>query len=331
MPRTPEASPQRRAFDWRRRALFTALVLTVLAAAMATPAAFGFRIGGTAWPGGRIPYYNTDRRDAAAVKLAVHAWNSSGAHVHFVAVSRSRAKVLVTSSGSRCTGTGQGTIGYGSPAYVIVYGHCNTEMTAQLLTHEFGHVLGLEHETRRCATMNPSFLVDNGSVRGGDRCHPKAPLWKWHCGLLERDDVRGAIHRYGGSVHLGRAFCPIYAAGPAPGIVSVAFDHPQVPATATVTLRRPGAAKIPRFLHQLWAAYAGPRILIGTSCPAAPDVETSWDAQDTWADTAVGATHTFTIAWPATAGHYCVGAFEMDGMGRASLAATDWVDVPAPG
>ena len=131
-------------------------------------------------------------------------------------------------------------------------------------------------------------------------------------------------------MHLGRAFCPIYAAGPAPDIVSVVFDNPLAPATATVTLRRPATAKIPNFLHQEWAAYAGPRILIGTSCPAAPDVQTSWDFEDTWAGTAVGATHPFTITWPATAGHYCVRAYEMDGMGRASLAATDWLDVPAP-
>ncbi len=330
MPRVPQPSQQRRAFGRPGRALLLALVVPLLAAAMAAPAAFGFRVGGTAWPGKRIPYFNTDARDRTAVKLAVNAWNHSGAHVRFVAVSRSQAKLLVIASGRHCYGVGEATIGYGSPAWVRIAGHhCNTEATAQLLAHEFGHVLGLNHETRRCATMNPTYYSDNGSVRGGDRCHPKAPLWEWHCGLLEKDDVRGAIHRYGGRVHLGPAFCPIYAAGPAPGIDSVVFDQPVTPATATVTLRRPAPAKIPKFLNQNLAAFAGPRILIGTSCPAAPDVKTSWDFQQTWAGTAVGATHTFTITWPATAGRYCVSAFEMDGMGRASRAATNWVDVPA--
>ena len=308
-----------------------ALVVTVLAAAIATPAAFSFRIRGAAWPGGRIPYYNTLHGDAAAVKLAVNAWNHSGAHVRFVAVSRSHAKLLIIGSGSGCKGfpSGKATIGHYSRARVVVFGHdCNTQWMAQLVAHEFGHVLGLDHETRRCATMNPTYRTYAGSVRGGDRCHPTAPVWEWHCGLLERDDVRGAIRRYGGSVHLGPAFCPIYSAGPAPEVVSVAFDQPVEPATATVTLRRPAGAEIPSFLSQYLAAFAGPRILIATSCPAAPDVQESWNGQD-WGETAVGATHTFTITWPTTPGRYCIRAFEMDGMGRASLAATEWVDVPA--
>ena len=54
-----------------------------------------------------------------------------------------------------------------------------------VVAHELGHVLGLDHEDRFCATMN-SYLVDG---------HPEyclaAPAGKWICRLLRADDVRG--------------------------------------------------------------------------------------------------------------------------------------------
>ena len=65
---------------------------------------------------------------------------------------------------------------------------------ALIVTHELGHVLGLDHEDRICATMN-SYLVNNGP----EHC-PAAPEGMWVCRLLRTDDVRGAVSLYGGNL-----------------------------------------------------------------------------------------------------------------------------------
>jgi hypothetical protein len=52
--------------------------------------------------------------------------------------------------------------------------------------HEFGHVLGLDHENRRCARMNPEF--DNTGTPSSCEEHP---LSYWLAHPLTRDDVRG--------------------------------------------------------------------------------------------------------------------------------------------
>jgi hypothetical protein len=87
---------------------------------------------------------------------------------------------------------------------------------ALVAVHELGHVLGLAHEERRCATMNSSSV--NLSPR---RCTPNRD-WEWRCRLLERDDVRGAVRRYGGKVRRPRTppMCSFYpASGPPSGVV----------------------------------------------------------------------------------------------------------------
>src|SRR6202011_5350018 len=129
--------------------------------------------------------------------------NTSGANVHFVASPQAQAQLVVKElPRSDCAPrdrslSGEATVGYGSRATVwisrldVTSRKCNAYASAQALAHELGHVLGLGHESRGCATMNPS-----GSFRGPTLC--SGPLWTWDCGLLHRDDIQGAVKLYGG-------------------------------------------------------------------------------------------------------------------------------------
>jgi hypothetical protein len=74
---------------------------------------------------------------------------------------------------------------------------------ALIVAHELGHVLGLDHESGTCATMNPSVANDHTT-----RC-PAPPAGTWTCRLLQPDDVRGAVSLYGGTVRAwrGSSFC----------------------------------------------------------------------------------------------------------------------------
>ena len=137
---------------------------------------------------------------------AAYAWNTSGARVQFVKSSRASAKVLVgirwykRSAGDALVQRLGGKIL--SAQVGIQTGHDRYEM-ALIVAHELGHVLGLDHETGVCATMNPSVADDHTTL-----C-PAPPAGTWTCRLLQADDVRGAVKLYGGTVlpWRGSPFC----------------------------------------------------------------------------------------------------------------------------
>jgi hypothetical protein len=123
----------------------------------------------------------------------------------FVKSSRRDAKVLVGIRWFKSAGDAsvQRVNGRFLSAKVGIRSGQNRYTMALVLAHELGHVLGLDHEDRVCATMN-SFLVDQ---------HPEhcaaAPAGKWICRLLRSDDVRGAVALYGGTPRpiRGPEFC----------------------------------------------------------------------------------------------------------------------------
>jgi hypothetical protein len=120
--------------------------------------------------------------------------------VRFVYVPRSHAGVVVTTHGPSCKDAdGCAYAGYlGITSVVWIAPDLDRYSAAQVIAHELGHVLGLGHTTVPCAAMSAGWYC------------PDAPAGEWRCRLLERDDVEGAVHLYGGTVGpLGPVNCPI--------------------------------------------------------------------------------------------------------------------------
>ena len=182
-----------------------AIVGAALVAMAAAPAGDAFQLEGGRWPTTTITYYNEVPAYAWAVDTAAYAWNTSGARVQFLKTSRRNAKVLIGIRWYKVAGDAnvQRVNGRFVGAQVGIRSGQDRYSMALVLTHELGHVLGLDHEDRFCATMN-SYLV-NGHP---EHC-PAAPAGSWICRLLRTDDIRGAVSFYGGSVRpiRGPEFC----------------------------------------------------------------------------------------------------------------------------
>jgi hypothetical protein len=298
-----------------RRIASAAVLLCAMSVIVPSPGG-AYHFHAVKWPGGVVPYYNGASGQAWAVSRAVRAWNRRGARIRFVAVPRAQAKVLIEADRRDiyCS-EGHATVGFVPNAHVVVFPArgitkaCNRFWAAQLMAHELGHVLGLGHEDRYCATMN-----SRGSHRGGFMCEPRLP-WEWRCRLLERDDVAGVAAVYGGRPRpaASPATCPLYSPISPPRDLSVDYDPSGVAITLAFT--RPTEPQIPAFVApRSWihnAAFALARF--PGKCPRTPDVSS---AQRFRWEVAVGEKRRIEITLPAE--RVCVALWALDSLGRPS-------------
>ena len=176
----------------KRTSLRAACALALLSALAlgAAPSAHAYRLGGQSWHGrpAVISYWNGTGY-GKEIRKAAAAWNRSGARVRFVrALTRACAgedRLRPRRSPARSASAhGYASIGRQSVNRVKLSRGASGDVITLVIAHELGHIMGLDHETRRCATMNPSVA---------QLCGTKPP-----CTILQADDVRGAIARYGG-------------------------------------------------------------------------------------------------------------------------------------
>jgi hypothetical protein len=288
------------------RPLRLALIAVLALLASAEPA-LAFKIGGSRWSGrpARITYFEaTPKGYHASIALGAKAWNTSGIPVRFVRVaSRRKARIVITQDAGIAPAAGFASIGFQSHNYIKLTGcqhGCDRFSMAALVAHEMGHVLGLDHEQRKCSVMNGAQLYGTCKPR-----RPKAP-WLWRCRILQKDDLAGARALYGGRPRLGKhEFCEKQPKPPAVvGLTATAlraspaspakltWKNPSKLITGVVILRKVGSC--PRNLND------------GESFEAATNLLSATDVADT----------------PLAAGPICYRLWTTDEFGRIGPSKT---------
>jgi hypothetical protein len=176
----------------RRLHLALALTAALVAVAAVPTGASAYELSGRPWPSGDIPYHVEDSALKKSAKRAAKVWNARDLGVRFVITSAENAKVFIRIGQKNCGGAARvGYPGRRGFSLIEINRDCGSGIATLTSVHEFGHVLGLGHETSNCARMNPSF----GGAGTPGRCdHRTLAYWLKH--PLTKDDVRGARALY---------------------------------------------------------------------------------------------------------------------------------------
>lgn len=307
-----------------------AALVSILVGLLCAAPAQAYELVGEKWPRGRVTYFVSATQHAATMAVAARTWNASGARVRFTRTrSRRRADLVVAYRGSADFGCREGLASVGRASRARLYlprlarrSPYGDLMCVRTAVHELGHVLGLSHEDGRCATMNSS-----GINLAPTQCERHQP-WAWRCRLLEPDDVRGAVRRYGGRYRAVRepAECDHYAPAPPIPEITGAYD-PRIGVIAT-SFRRLAATNVPPWLIEAIApdgGLPGAYTITATrdTCATVPPADVPFRYQE--AEPGGIEQHQVRVDGP---GRWCVAVWHVDELQRPSVApATLFVDV----
>jgi chitodextrinase len=292
----------------------TAVVLVVVLGAALIPAAQAdaYRLQKHRWYSRTLTYYDATGVYRSEVRAAARQWNRSGARVRIRSASRRKARVLIRVDrrlGANRAGVARYTSvnGIVSRATIGIRRNFGNSLRSPaearaariaVFTHEIGHVLGLNHENRRCALMN---------TRLWTRCKPPREGYRYRCRILEADDVRGIVRRFGGRVRgRGPAYCFAEPAPAAPAIAVATADAERGVLRVSWTMPAGNVARV-RVLRRAGA------------CPTGPDDPAAQIVADF--PTGAGAAHSGGDAVSA-AGTYCYAAVAFGALGRPGAPAT---------
>lgn len=310
----------------------TIVILLTAAGLLAAGAPAGaYSLGGQAWNKRTIKVDSAlGAKHEPAVRAALRAWSTSGVRIRLVRVRRGGDLHILPGTARTIPGGAAGfaPIGMQPNRRIRILSSANSKPNgldytfARIITHELGHAIGLGHSNRRCATMSP--LVPNAPDCMKTTHFHEGGVGSF-CRLLQADDIRGAVKRYGGRVRLAPLVCYRTPAPARPTLAPAPSGDGQGMATHLTLLWTAPTdypARDRSHLTPVTTAAAG-------RCPGTRPKETNgyWSGPDG------DATRTLSVEVPSGGpryGRFCVTVWTLDDAGRVSPPASIWIERPAP-
>lgn len=144
------------------------------------------------YPGPVVTVYNATSYGTQVTRIRQYL-NQQQIGITLKAAPRAQGADIVIRYGSRSLRCSGGTAGFGGPGGVSMARNCRGNEAIMVLAHEMGHSLGLDHEDRRCAVMNSSYVIH---LPGGSITTTRCSARSWFTTPYLRDDIAGLRQRF---------------------------------------------------------------------------------------------------------------------------------------